>query len=374
MPKLRKAAARFSLVFSILYVATLIALVNLEDRLVYPGAYMPPSRAQPPSIATLEASVSPSKSAGEKTHSEQVNPQSSDAAKTLANNSKNLSPELITDVSYRTCDGLLLWGRLLEVNRPDDSGPENTVLVLHGNANRAVYLNKRLVRLANYLDANVMAAEYRGFEDDHQPSEKGLQKDCEAAMDFLCQRYNLSSSDIIIFGTSLGGGCATSLAASRGAKVVILDRTFDRLFEVAAEKYPFFPVRSIMKNRYDSIQNLQIYRGPLIMIHGDQDEIVSIERGRNLYEQAACSPKHWIEVPGLSHLMPLADETLEKVRRKTLEIKNAAPPLPRIDTTIPSDFQAFESTPEMNMKLMINVDKDDEAGSSRKKELPKTGD
>ena len=368
---------RSAIAVTIVYSATLIALVNLENRLVYPGAYMP---------ATDLQGIS-----------------SSDG--------------MINEVQYRTCDGLLLRGRLLETSLSSDISAEpptnrqsdptipqakETVLVLHGNANRAVYLEERMRRLAYYLNANVMAAEYRGFEDDHTPSEEGLKQDCIAAMDFLCDRYSLTPNDITIFGTSLGGGCATTLAAQRGAKVVILDRTFDQLVEVAAEKYPIFPIRSIMKNRFDSVSNLQVYRGPLIMIHGDQDEIVSIERGRYLFEQASCSPKYWIEVPGFSHMMTLPDDTLGQIQTRFHEIvadiakkkpspdqptpatdsapTNSAPtnsaapnaaataPFPKIDRTIGSTIQRLDAPEGTQAIHVININTDTQPAAPDKSE------
>ena len=371
---------RLAIAITIVYTVVLIALVNLESRLVYPGAYMPPTNAR----------------------------------------DWPESDETIQEVQYRTCDGLLLRGRLLEappksialtdtldssLNGSVAHQKKETVLVLHGNANRVVYLDERMRRLAKYLNANVMAAEYRGFEDDHTPSEEGLKQDCIAAMDFLCDRYGLTPNDVTIFGTSLGGGCATTLAAQRGAKVVILDRTFDQLVEVAAEKYPIFPVRSIMKNRFDSISNLQGYRGPLIMIHGDQDEIVSIERGRNLFQAASCSPKYWIEVPGLSHMMTLSDETLSQMQTRFLEIlsgiakKNPSPdqstpttdsaptntattntaptntapvnsaptvPFPKIDRTIGSAIERLEAPEGTQAIHVININAEAQPAASEK--------
>ena len=175
--------------------------------------------------------------------------------------------------------------------------------------------------------------------------------------------------------------------------MVILDRTFDQLVEVAAEQYPIFPVRSIMKNRFDSISNLQVYRGPLIMIHGDQDEIVSIERGRNLFRAASCSPKHWIEVPGLSHMMTLSDETLGQMKIRFHEIvsdiakenqspdeststtssaatSSAAPnstatvPFPKIDRSIGSTIQSLDASKGTQAIHVIDVKTDTQPAAS----------
>ena len=361
MAAIRRNAIRSLSAIAIVYCLALIALVNLENRLVYPGAYMPPTRVSPPSSASQD-SPTPSPVPAQRTRSQNRQP--------------------IIDVGYRTCDGILLRGRLLESSAsqsapegqsaPDGqsaaedsshdaiSNTKETVLVLHGNGNRAVYLNDRITRISNYLNANVLAAEYRGFEDSHTPSEEGLLQDCIAAMDFLCKRYDLTPDEVTIFGTSLGGGCATALAAQRGAKVVILDRTFDRLVDVAAHKYPIFPVRSLMKNRFDSLSHLQVYRGPLIMIHGDRDEVVAMERGRNLFEQAACSPKHWIEIPGLSHMMRLSDNTLSLMQQKfkdfTVDASTGLKPLLPADRSTSSKLEKLSAPGQTYAKSIMNIE------------------
>jgi fermentation-respiration switch protein FrsA (DUF1100 family) len=56
-----------------------------------------------------------------------------------------------------------------------------------------------------------------------------------------------------------------------------------------------------MQNRYDNIERIANYRGPLLQTHGTQDEIVPITFARRLFDVAPCSPKRWIELPGLGH-------------------------------------------------------------------------
>ena len=47
--------------------------------------------------------------------------------------------------------------------------------------------------------------------------EKGVLADCFAAQNFLCDRYGIQPTDIILFGRSLGGGCAVAVASRKGA-------------------------------------------------------------------------------------------------------------------------------------------------------------
>ena len=250
----------------VLYAAFLLALVLLETRLVYPGAYLADSMPAP-----LNASAG------------------------------------IETVEYQSTDNLQLKGRLLE--RP---GSERFVLIFHGNAQKAMWLDPWLMQVAEAFDATTMVAEYRGFADDTTPTEKGVLADCFAARDYLCNRFQREPDEIILLGRSLGGACAVAVAAQDGAAGLVLDRTFDCAVDVASGKYPFVPVRMLMKNRFDSLSRITVYNGPLVSVHGANDEVIPIKNGHRLFEKAR-GPKRWIEFQNFGHLEPMPDEMLQQI-------------------------------------------------------------
>ena len=270
----RSRAARITISFVqivvVTYIALLIALVCLETRLVYPGAYF-----------------------GEVDGTQNY----------PSGNASGIEP-----VEYKSEDGTPLKGRLVEKD-----GAANCLLFFHGNGSKARWLDAWGNVLSDAFDANVFLAEYRGYEDDATPSESAVISDCRAARNFLCNRYQCEPSDIILYGRSLGGGCAVAMASQGGAKALVLERTFDRLVDVAGDKYPYVPVSMLMRNRYDSIAKLTAYDGPLVMLHGNTDNLIPIKHARRLYESARCDEKHWIEVPGLGHNDPLASTDLNQI-------------------------------------------------------------
>ncbi len=251
--RLRRLIAKTLRIVGFGYVTVLVALVVMETRLVYPGAYM-------------------------QTGPVQGNPR-------------------IQTVQYESADGVRIEGRLLH---HDSSKP--IVLYFHGNGEKAVWLDAWLQRLSNQFDANVMAAEFRGYADDEpKPDEQGVLADCHAARKYLMDAYNVRTDEIILYGRSLGGGCAVALAADGGAQALVLERTFDRLVDVAANQYPVIPVHWLMRNRYDSIERMANYHGPLIQLHGTSDELIPIAHGQRLFDSAKSAVKHWVPVPGLGH-------------------------------------------------------------------------
>jgi fermentation-respiration switch protein FrsA (DUF1100 family) len=181
-----------------------------------------------------------------------------------------------------------------------------------------------LQRLASEFDANVMVAEFRGYADDEpKPDEAGVLADCRAARRFLMDAYDVTAKEIILYGRSLGGGCAVALAADGGAKALVLERTFDRLVDIAAGQYPYIPVNWLMRNRYDSVARIKQYDGPLIQLHGTTDQLIPIQNARRLYQASRSPMKRWIAVPGLGHNDLLSMNQLSKLADRV----NAALPI-----------------------------------------------
>ena len=59
---------------------------------------------------------------------------------------------------------------------------------------------------------------------------------------------------------------------------LILESTFTSLGDVAAFHYPLLLGRHLMHNRFDSIDKIGNYKGPLLMSHGDADHLAFLER------------------------------------------------------------------------------------------------
>ncbi|OYP34233.1 alpha/beta hydrolase [Rhodopirellula sp. MGV] len=243
------------------YLVILLAMVLLEPRLLFPGAY----REVTPAATSLP-----------------------------------------TAWSYTAADGSEIVGQLIE--HPD---AERTVLFLHGNATYASRQVAWAEQISRLWKANVLAAEYRGFVDDQlTPGEANLTADAISAFDALQKHYGLNPQDIIVYGRSLGGGCAAAVAAEREIKHLVLDRTFDSAANVGARRYPFIPVHLLMRNPFDSMERLQSYDGTLVQVHGTNDSIVPYPNGRHLFETLTTVDKYFIRLEPFDHLDPMSDKTL----------------------------------------------------------------
>lgn len=186
----------------------------------------------------------------------------------------------------------------------DHPEPLDTVLYCHGNGVDIARLLELGRLLRDELDAAVLLFDYRGYgKSVGKPHEAGVVADGLAAQRWLAERTGRSLDRTAVFGRSLGGGVATAIVAEQGAQALVLQSTFTRITDAAASHYPWLPVRWLMRNRYDSLARLARYEGPVLISHGDRDEVVPYEHGRRLYESAP-GEKRFVRLEGRTHNQP----------------------------------------------------------------------
>lgn len=183
------------------------------------------------------------------------------------------------------------------------------VLVCHGNAgnitSRAVY-----ARLLLAVGFGVMLFDYRGYgHSSGSPSEEGTYRDARAARTALLARPGVDPGRVFYLGESLGGAVALELATHHPPAGLILQSTFTSVRDMAGAVYPAIP-RILVPDAYPSRRLIARLDAPLLVLHGDGDEIVPLRQGRALYD-AAPGPKRLEIFNGARHndLLVLAGDS-----------------------------------------------------------------
>ena len=158
---------------------------------------------------------------------------------------------------------------------PRDAGP--VLLWSHGNAGNIDSRRTLLPALAA-RGLGVLAYDYRGYgRSEGSPSERGVYLDATAAFDDLVAR-GTDPATIACFGESLGGAVSIEVATRRRCAAVIAVSTFTRLADVARRHYG--PLGSLAGDRFDSLARMSRVSAPVLVAHGDRDEIIPFELGR----------------------------------------------------------------------------------------------
>ena len=204
------------------------------------------------------------------------------------------------DAYFPSADGTRLHGWYVA-----HSDPRAVVLFCHGNAGNLSHRAATAEILNRLVGVSLLVFDYRGYgRSDGAPNEAGILADARAARAWLARRAGIAESEIVLMGESVGGAVAVDLAAAEGARAIVLESTFTSIPDVAAHHYPWFPVRYVLRTRFDSLAKIPRYRGPLLQSHGDADTIVPYALGRQLFE-AANEPKRFLTIPGGDHNDPL---------------------------------------------------------------------
>lgn len=189
----------------------------------------------------------------------------------------------------------LLW----VLRAATDPASRPWVLYLHGNdANIASRLNILHAEKLRALGLNVLVAEYRGFGGmDGTPTEAGLEIDGRSAYDYLRRELHAEPQRIIVYGWSLGSAVAVDLVSHVDEAATILEGAPASLVAIGARRYPYFPIRLLIRNPFESIRKIDKAGSPILFLHSPEDAIIPFAEGRMLYD-AAPSPKQFVEVSG----------------------------------------------------------------------------
>lgn len=188
----------------------------------------------------------------------------------LPDSSAPTPPAGVEELRATTSDGLEVTSWFV----PADGAPLGHVAVTPGNAgNRALRLPLAAGLAARGYD--VLLVDYRGYGGNPgRPSEAGLYADALAAHEVLVARDGVDPDRVVILGESIGTAPAAFLAAERGPAALVLRSPFPDLGEVGARAYPFLPVRTLLRDRFEVGDHLDAYDGPVLVVAGGADRIV----------------------------------------------------------------------------------------------------
>lgn len=184
-------------------------------------------------------------------------------------------------LSLETIDGLTLKSLFIEAKENTEN--KTIIVMFHGNAGHAGH---RLDKAIPFIRAGYGAVivGYRGYGGNAgKPSEKAFYSDAESLMGTLIEKGH-APENIILYGESLGTGVASYIAANYAIKGMVLETPYTSLANVAQGHYPIFPVKHLMKDRFDTLGRLKQITAPILFMHGTKDKVIPIHHSQDLYD------------------------------------------------------------------------------------------
>ena len=209
-------------------------------------------------------------------------------------------------INFKTSDNLELkgWFHLKNFNK-------KTILFLHGNAGN---LDNRIDKLNSLgsMDINFLIISWRGYSGNPgNPSEAGLYKDALSGIEWL-NKKGISNDQIILYGESLGTAITTEIAQNKNFAGIILEAPFTSMVDMGQKIYPIFPVRFLLKDKYESKNKIKNIKSPILVLHGRKDKIVPFYMGEKIFE-IANNPKFKYFTDLDDHMMNFDDKLINEI-------------------------------------------------------------
>ncbi|MBW2274220.1 MAG: alpha/beta hydrolase [Deltaproteobacteria bacterium] len=167
---------------------------------------------------------------------------------------------------------------------PTDPGPAPAILFSHGNGE---LIDDWPRILAGFPDQGIglLLVEFPGYgRSEGSPSQASVTEALLAGYDLLASRPDVDSARIAAYGRSLGGGAVSALLAQRPVAALILQSTFTSVADMA--KHIFAVPAFLIRDPFRNLEAVKDYDGPVLVIHGRQDDMIPYEQGVALAKAA----------------------------------------------------------------------------------------
>jgi pimeloyl-ACP methyl ester carboxylesterase len=189
---------------------------------------------------------------------------------------------LFFPTQFETQSALSIWtvGDSVYGYSREVPGSKRVWLMMHGNAGQAAHRDY-ILGCVGPADS-VFVLEYPGYGSRSGSPSRDSFNDA-AAVAYRKLREEHPGVFIGVIGESIGSGPACSLAAERQPPdAIVLITPFDTLVSVAGKLMPFLPVRWLLKDKWDNVQALRGYRGPVIVYGAEFDTVIPVMHAKTL--------------------------------------------------------------------------------------------
>jgi pimeloyl-ACP methyl ester carboxylesterase len=151
---------------------------------------------------------------------------------------------------------------------------------------------------AAFPEHSLYLLHYRGYGGSAgTPSEAALFADALA----LHERVHQAQPQVTVVGRSLGSGVAVFLASQRPVARLVLVTPYDSIEELAAQRFRVFPVRWLLRDKFDSARHASRVSAPTLLLAAEHDEVIPLASTRALLAHFPPGVARLEIIPGQDH-------------------------------------------------------------------------
>lgn len=201
--------------------------------------------------------------------------------------------EKFEEINILTNDNKKINGLLFHAD-----STKGLIFYLHGNAGNLSSWGE-VARTYTDLGYDLFIIDYRGYgkSEGKITGQDQLYQDNQIAFNELKKKY--SEDKIIVLGYSIGTGLAAHLASTNKPKLLILQAPYYNLTDMMKHTYSFVPT-FLLKYKFATNEYLKNCTMPVVIFHGNQDEVIYYESSLKLQKEFKHSDT-LITLPGQGH-------------------------------------------------------------------------
>lgn len=150
--------------------------------------------------------------------------------------------------------------------------------------------------------------EYPGYgKSEGATNENNIYEAIDAAMNYL-KENNVPAKEQVLVGWSLGSAVTAEAASKNDVKGVVLTSPFKNITGMihAIRKNSgvpdwWFPPQEKENEPFNNVEKAKQIKSPLLVLHGENDELIPVEHGKAVFEAAGSSDKEFKSYPDVTH-------------------------------------------------------------------------
>ncbi len=202
----------------------------------------------------------------------------------------NTIPDSLLEMATFNSEENTLYGYWVKSNNPRSG---ITILYCPGNKHNIDEYWDRVMMLHD-LCVNLFIFDYRGYGlSEGTPSEHGLYKDGESALNFILDHYQVDKDSLCLYGYSLGNVVSIYLAAEKiNPLCLISESPFASANSLTQSSLSLdIPELWLTEGKFDNVEKIRRIKTPLLLMHGEDDDFVRFKDNGKVVFDNAPEPK-----------------------------------------------------------------------------------
>jgi alpha-beta hydrolase superfamily lysophospholipase len=180
------------------------------------------------------------------------------------------------------------------------------ILYFHGNGEIASD-HDFVARNYHAAGASLLVVDYRGYGwSTGKPKVSALLADVQPVLDVLpgvLKQAALSDQSLVVMGRSLGSATAIHAAHTYPSRFrgVIIESGFAHVIPLLARLGLPSGMLANLPDPIGNVRKIAEVNLPLLVIHGEEDNLIPVNNGQALFEASPASHKRIVRIPGAGH-------------------------------------------------------------------------